>query len=763
MDPKVSRAAIGSIALLGTHGPRHSGISVFTSELHGALCDLGAERDCFVVAVNEAGAHHTYPEHVRFQIGEADLASYGAAADFLNVNDVDVVSVQYDTGIFGGVAGVHLMTLLRELRMPIVTTVHTISADPSLEQRAVVDGLCAVSARLVVMSESAATLLKQEHRVSPDKIDVIPHGVPILPSGIHSKAKVRAEGRTVLLTFGFLIPDKGIEHVIDALPAIVRARPDVVYLVVGPTHPQLKQRQGEAYRLQLEARVRRLGMEEHVVFHDRFISNAELAQFLSAADICLTPNLDLEQTTSGVLAYAVGSGKAIISTPYAYARELLGNDRGVLVPPNDSQAITTQVLSLLDDEPRRAELGRKASALGRGMAWPIVARDYVQSFQRAIVEHPTFIGANGGLARMPVRRLALPEINLEHLRALTDETGVLQHAVWSVPRYEGGYCLDDNARALQLLSLIEDAGIESPAVVRPLANRYLAFLSHSFDHQEKRFRSSLSYARQWAREPSSEECHGRALWALGTVIGRSQDSGRRALATNLFGASLGVLESFASPLAIAYALLGINEQLRGREGDEATRTVARALAKRLLEQFRASSKPNWPWLEPSLSSCGGRIAEALMRSGVRLGDEDMVAVGLRALDWLTAVQRTDRGTFAPVGSKGSFVRDGARPSYDQLPVDACSMVAACAQAHRITGERAWVGRARQIFDWFLGQNEQDRFLYDAATGGCRDALRESGPDENQGAEATLSFLMALLDLRHTERPLDLPIAYSLSS
>jgi glycosyltransferase involved in cell wall biosynthesis len=757
MDTKGSRTALGSLALVGSFTPRQSGNAVFTSELAGALRDLGAERDCFAVAVNEARAQHAYSDQVRFQIGEADLASYAAAADYLNVNDVSVVSLQYDHRVFGGVAGANVLTLLRELRMPVVTTLHTVQSTPSLELRAVLDGVCSLSDRLVVMTESAAELVRNVHRVAPEKIDVIPHGVPLLPIGIHSKVKVRASGRFVLLSFGLLMPDKGIEHVIDALPAIVRAHPEVVYLVVGPTHPQVKQRYGEAYRLLLETRARRLGVEDHVVFHDRFVGNVELAQFLSAADVCVTPNLDIEQMVSGVLAYAIGSGKAVISTPYAYARELLGEGRGVLVAPNDSAAIADAVLGLVDDAPRRLEMARKAGALGRGMAWPIVARDYLQSFQHAATTRDVTKEASHPVTP-PIRQLALPEINLAHLRALTDETGVLKHAIWSVPRYEGGYCIDDNARALQLLGMIEDARIETPAEVRVLANRYLAFLCHAFDHQDKRFRSALSYARQWTRDDGSEESHCRTLWALGTVIGRSQDAGGRALASSVFNAALGPVDAFTRPLALAYALLGLNEYLRGRDGDEILRALARSLAQRLTELFQASSRPSWQWLEDHLSSCGGRVVEALLRTGVRLGDEHMVATGLRSLDWLVKVQDVDRGMFAPVGSKASFVRDGEKPSFDQLPVDACSMVAACLQAYRVTGERAWLGRARLIFDWFLGRNELDSFLYDAATGGCRDALRQDGADENQGAEATLSFLMALVDLRNADRPIDVPTA-----
>lgn len=754
MDSKGSRAAIGSLALIGTHTPRQCGIASFTADLGAALGELGAERDCFAVALNDAGRQHAYPKQVRLQIAEADLSSYRAAADYLNVNDVDVVSLQHEFGIFGGAAGAHVLTLLRELRMPIVTTLHTVLSEPSLVQRAVMDGLCALSERLVVMSHSGAELLRNVHRVPQDKIDVIPHGIPVLPSAIHSKSKVGVEGRHVLLTFGLLSPDKGIELVIDALPAIIQAHPEVIYLVVGATHPHVKERHGEAYRLMLEARARRLGVAEHLVFHDRFVSNAELGQFLSATDIYITPYLNPEQTTSGALANAVGAGKAVISTPFRYARELLGNGRGVLVPWHNSAAIAAEVVSLIDDGPRRLELARGAAAFGRGMTWPVVARDYLQTFQTARVAHEAAAGAVRPITPLASRQLALPDVNLEHLRTLTDDTGVLQHAAWCVPRYEDGYCLDDNARALQFITVLEDSGHEPPATIRAFANRYLAFVRHAFDPREKRFRNFLSYARQWTNAHGTEDCHGRAIWALGTVIARSQDAGRRAAAADLFYPALDSVPAFTSPRAFAYVLLGLDELLRVTDGDEATRALASNLSRRLVELFRAASQRGWSWFEDRATYCNARLPEALLRTGARLRDEDMVAVGLQSLDWLAANQCTDSGLFSPIGSNGFFVRGGVKAQFDQQPVEACGMVSACLYAHRVTGERAWIGRARHAFDWFLGQNTLERWLYDPATGGCRDGLHEDRANENQGAESTLSFLMALLELRNADRAID---------
>jgi glycosyltransferase involved in cell wall biosynthesis len=756
MGPVTTGGAIRTVALLGNHTPRQCGIATFTADLSGAIRDLDAELDCFVVAMNDAGKQHAYPKQVRFEVAEADLAAYHRAADFLNVNDVQVLSLQHEYGIFGGEAGAHVLALLRALRMPIVTTLHTILAEPSDAQRVVMDELCALSQRMVVMSANGAELLRKVHGISPEKIDLIPHGIPVLPGALQSKAKLGVEGKRVLLTFGLLSPDKGIEYVIDALPAIAKQYPDIVYIVLGATHPHVKERHGEAYRLMLETRGHRLGVDDNLVFHDRFVSNTELVQFLSAADIYITPYLNAQQITSGTLAYAVGSGKTVISTPYRYASEVLADGRGVLVPWKDSRAIATEVVGLLGDDHRRNEIERRAAIFGEAMRWPVVARAYLRSFARAAAEYGGHARVSNPAYKIVKRLAALPEVNLGHVRAMTDDTGMLQHAAWCVPRYEDGYCLDDNARALALLALVEDARIEPAAVVGLQVTRYLAFVQHAFDIGKGRFRNLLSYSRHWAEGCGSEDSHGRALWSLGTVFGRAGDPGRRQLANHLFHAALPATRAFSSPRAWAYSLLGINEYRRSNDRDGTVQTIGQALAQRLLELFQLHSRPDWPWFEDRLTYCNARLSQALMLAGTWLRNEEMLATGLRSLDWLTSIQQTDTGLFAPIGSNGFYVRGGPKAAFDQQPVEACGMVSACLLAHHLTGESRWAGRARQAFDWFLGQNQLDQWLYDAGTGGCRDGLHPERPNENQGAESTLSFLMALMEMRLAVRPTDSP-------
>jgi glycosyltransferase involved in cell wall biosynthesis len=743
--------AIRTIAMLGNHVPRQCGIATFTTDLSDAIALESPELDCFVLAMNDTGRRHAYPTRVRFEIAESDIASYRRAADFLNVNGVDVVCVQHEYGIFGGKAGSYLLALLRELRMPIVTTLHTILREPAPVQREAMDEVARLSRRLVVMSTHGAALLHDVYGVPEEKIDLIPHGIPHVPVAPRAKDHLGVEGKSVILTFGLLSPDKGIEYVIDALPAILERCPDTVYIVLGATHPHVKERHGETYRLMLELRAKRLGADSSVIFHDRFVSQGELVEFLSAADIYITPYLNPEQITSGTLAYAVGAGKAVISTPYLYARELLVEERGILVPFRDPQAIAREVIGLLGDDARRHALSARAAAQGASMMWPAVARRYLESFERASVEHAdgrrTVFQAKT-LARRPAE---LPEVNLAHVRLMSDGTGMLQHAAFNVPRYDDGYCLDDNARALLLMALIEEAGTEDGKAVRALAARYLAFVSHAFNPERGRFRNLMSYTRQWLEECGSEDSHGRALWALGTVVGRSGDPGKQNLGGHLFHAALPAVATFSSPRAWAFALLGIDEYLRAFQGDSNVQSVRQALAERLLDLFRRTRTPDWPWFEDGLTYSNARLPQALLVSGVWMENEEMTAAATAALSWLASIQCSEDGYFTPIGSNGFYRRRGRQAAFDQQPVEACAMVSACLEAGRLTRETRWGEYARRAFGWFIGQNHLQQSLYDATTGGCRDGLHVDRVNENQGAESTLSFLLALSDMRSADR------------
>jgi glycosyltransferase involved in cell wall biosynthesis len=742
---------IRRIAVLGNHVPRQCGIATFTTDLVDAIVAEHPELDCFVLAMNDPGKRHAYPARVRFELAEGDLAAYRRAADFLNVNAVDVLSVQHEYGIYGGKAGGHVLALLNDLRMPIVTTLHTILSEPDSLQRAAMDELIRLSDRLVVMSARGAELLGAVHDVPSRKIDLIPHGIPTVPPTSRSKDQLGVEGKQVILTFGLLAPDKGIEYVIEALPAILSHFPDTVYIVLGATHPHVKQQHGETYRLSLERRAQKLGVASSVIFHNRFVSLSELTDFIAAADIYITPYLQPQQITSGTLAYAVGSGKAAISTPYVYAREVLADGRGILVPWRDPVAIAREVIDLFGDPTRLVALRHRAAEYGRDMLWSAVGTRYLVSFERARIEHADRMRARYHAKTLATRPPELPELNLEHLGLMTDSTGVLQHAAYSVARYGDGYCLDDNARALLLMALIEELGTEDVGAARMLASRYLAFVNHAFNTGSGRFRNMMSYGRQWTEECGSEDSHGRALWALGTVIGRSCDRGRQSLSGHLFHAALPAVELFTSPRAWAFSLLGIDEYLRAFQGDRDVQSVRTVLAERLFELHSRTSGPEWPWFEDRLTYSNPRLSQALIASGTRMGNREMTAAGLRSLAWLGEIQRSSDGYFAPIGSNGFYTRGETKAQFDQQPVEACAMVSACLEAQHATGDARWSDFARSAFDWFLGQNQLQELICDPATGGCRDGLHADRVNQNQGAESTLCYLLALVEMRLADR------------
>lgn len=738
--PKVRR-----VVVIGNYLPRQCGIATFTTDLCEALGREFPATECMALPVNDIPGGYSYPDRVRFALEQDDLSSYSAAADFLNISNVDLVCLQHEYGIFGGPAGSHILALLRELRMPLVTTLHTVLREPDPNQRSVLEEIIHLSDRLVVMTERGAEFLRSIYGAPASKIDLIPHGIPDVPfvDPNFYKDQFGLEGKKVLLTFGLLSPNKGIEHVIEALPAVLEKHPDVMYVIVGATHPHVHRREGESYRLSLQRLARARGVDRHVSFYNRFVTLEELTQFLGAADIYITPYLNPAQIVSGTLAYAVGAGKAVISTPYWHAEELLSDGRGVLAPFRDPAALAERIIELLDDEVRRHSMRKRAYLYARRMTWPKVARSYMRSFVRACGDRlrtprPAFIAAT--LADRPAQ---LPEWNPTHLLRLSDSTGVLQHAVFTIPNYSEGYTTDDNARAAILAVLAEQSGLTVPG-----AERYLSFLWHAFNVENRRFRNYMGYDRRWLEACGSEDSHARALWALGTVIGRSSDEGARGLAGRLFDMALPATTAFTSPRAWAFTILGCQEYLRRFAGDRAAQSARDTLADKLLGLFRANSAPDWVWFEDVVAYCNARLPQALLAAGAA-GREDCLEAGLRSLRWLVEIQRSEQDHFVPVGSNGFYRRGGEKARFDQQPVEAGDMVSACLLAHRVDPDPYWLQAARRAFEWFLGRNDLRLPLYDPGTGGCRDGLHPDRANQNQGAEATLAFLMALLEMRQS--------------
>jgi glycosyltransferase involved in cell wall biosynthesis len=741
------------VAIVGNYLPRQCGIATFTTDLCAALSAEYGAIDLLALPVNDTEAGYSYPARVRFELSEDDLTSYRRAADFLNFGNVDIVCLQHEYGIFGGPAGSHILELLRRLQMPFVTTLHTVLREPDTDQRSVMEEIATLSDRLIVMSEHSAQLLREVFRVPDNKIDLIPHGVPDLPfiDPNFYKDCFGTEGKVVLLTFGLLSPNKGIENVIQALPRILSRHSNVVYMVAGATHPHLKRREGEQYRLYLQKLAIDLGVQANVIFHNRFVSPQEMVELVSAADIYITPYKHKGQVVSGTLAYAFSVGKAVISTPYLHAIELLDDERGALVPFDDPDAIATKTIELLDDETTRHAMRKRAYLHARDMVWNRVAQKYMGSFERVYNERLRNPRATFSAQDTEKAVDRLPAIKLDHLNRMTDDTGILEHAVFVVPNCPEGYTTDDNARALIVAILLEQLGDGIPRGTAGLASRYLAFLWLAFDPTSKRFRNLLSYDRQWQEEVGSEDSHGRALWGLGTVLGRSKDLGLRGAAGRLFELAVPAALEFKSPRAWAFALLGLEEYLDSFPGDRAALSAADALANRLFNSYRASKSAGWHWFEGVLAYSNARLPQALLRSGLRNANNEMISAGLEALDWLTTIQRCEvKGHFVPIGSQGFYSKKNQKARFDQQPIEACAAVSACLQANRATGKSSWRQGAWSAFNWFLGDNDLQIALYDPTTGGCRDGLHPDRVNENQGAESTLSFLMALLEMRISE-------------
>jgi glycosyltransferase involved in cell wall biosynthesis len=751
------------IAVIGNYLPRQCGIATFTTDLCSAISAEYGTPHLMALPVNDTESGYDYPARVRWSLAQDDVASYQEAAAFLNFNNIDMVCLQHEYGIFGGVAGSHILHLLRALKMPVVTTLHTVLREPNPDQLQVMEQIAELSDRLIVMSVLSSQFLQEIFKVPGSKIDMVPHGVPDLPflDPNFYKDRFGVEGKAVLLTFGLLSPNKGIENVIRALPQILSKHSNAAYIVAGATHPHVLRREGELYRESLQALAKEVGVESQVIFHNRFVSPEEMVEFIGAADIYITPYRHETQVVSGTLAYALGAGKAIISTPYWHAIELLDDRRGALVPFQDPNAIAQKAIELLDTPATRHAMRKRAYLFARDMVWKRVAQGYMESFARVRGDRMASPRVQFS-ARMTDRSLdRLPEPNLNHLRQMTDDTGMLQHAIFTIPNRREGYATDDNVRALILTVMLEQdqqrLSLEQSEKLVPAsgssASQYLSFLEHAFSPAKGRFKNFLRYDRRWNEPVGSEDCHGRALWALGTVLGRSLDQGLRGAAGRLFEFSLSAVLEFTSPRAWAYALLGIQEYLESFPGDRDAQKVRSVLSSRLLQMYESIHRPDWKWFENVVAYGNARLPQAMLLVGSARGDDRMIGAGLESLDWLSQVQRCEiNHHFVPVGSDGFYRQGGEKARFDQQPIEAAGAVSACLQAYRITGDSRWRSEAWSAFNWFLGDNDLQLPLYDSVTGGCRDGLHPDRANENQGAESTLSFLMALLEMRTLQVP-----------
>lgn len=733
------------IAFIGNSLPRQCGIATFTSDLSQAMADEPEQIRTSIVAVTDPKQSYAYPEEVIFEIREDEIEDYVTAARVLNEGRFDAISLQHEFGIFGGPDGEFILAILDNLRIPVVTTCHTILAEPTPSQHRVLQKVAAHSSRVVVMAEKGRTLLTEIYGVAPQKIDVIAHGIPDRPFHDPEIAKVERgyAGRPVILTFGLLSPNKGIEVVIDAMPAILKQSPNAVYVVLGATHPTLLRTQGDSYRDGLRQRTERLGVDHAVQFLNRFVDLPTLLDFIAMSDVYVTPYLDEAQMTSGTLAYSFGMGSAVVSTPYWHACDLLADGRGILVPFGDAAATGEAIASLLGDDVARTAMRKQAYDAGRSMIWSHVATLYLESMAKARAAYrPKLVSDLISLRiKRPPQQTAL---KLGHLHTMCDDTGIFQHAVFSVPDRSHGYCVDDNARALLLSSLLSAVG--ETGIADRMTASFASFVEHAFNSDTGRFRNFMSFDRRWLEDQGSEDSHGRTLWALGACTLSDTDAPRRRWASALFARAMTATLDFRSPRAWAFTLLGLNDYCTANPQDAHARMLRVRHAENLMDLERRVSKGERRWFEEGLSYENARLSQALIITGEATKVSAFVETGVATLQWLMTQQTGEAGQFRAIGTEGFFEIGQAPKLFDQQPVEATATVSACLAAYEATSDKTWIEAANKAFDWFTGSNDHGISLVDPETGSCRDGLHADRPNENRGAESVLCYLISCIEI-----------------
>lgn len=741
---------LSAVAVIGNYVPRRCGIATFTADLTEAVAAAAPDLQTLAVAMNDQPEGYRYPPRVWFEINQNRLAEYRLAADYLNMSDVDVCCIQHEFGIYGGREGQHVLELLKRLRMPSVVTLHTVLKEPDETKVDVLRQMARYTDRFVVMAQKAVDFLTgPAYDLDPGQVTLIPHGIPDVPfvDPNFYKDQFGVEGKRVILTFGLLGPGKGIENMIEALPRVLDRHADTVYIVLGATHPGVLAHQGEEYRLNLQRRAKELGINKSILWVNKFVDATELVEYLGSADVYVTPYHNEAQITSGTLAYAVGTGKAVVSTPYWHAQELLADGRGRIVPMKDNDALGDAILDLFDNEVERHATRKRAYQYSRPMRWSEIGKRYLELF--ADVRESRHAHPRPAVPRqnLTAKTPELAPIRIDHLRTLTDDTGIFAHALFTTPDRDAGYTTDDNARALIAALLAQDhLDYTQGARLDELINRYLAFVVHAFDENKRTFRTRLKFNRHWADNPDasvSEDTHGRAMWALGETVARSPHRGHVTLAAGLFHQALPACEEFEHPMGLAYSLIAIHTYLRRFSGDSNARRVREHLGERLFDMFQKGGE-DWPWPTDAVTYKAARLPQALLLCGRWMFRDDMTQLALRSLEWLAAQTTNEAGQFEPIGTGGYLPRGGEKSRFDQLPGQAVAAIDAYLEAYRITDDHQWLTRAHRCLDWFQGDNVLSLPLYDTASGGCADALQPHGLSENQGAEATLAWLLALL-------------------
>ena len=732
---------MNKIALIGNYPPRKCGIATFTKDLNEGFKNNDIETA--VVAINDGLNQYNYPSDVVFEIEQNDLASYINAAEFLHTNKFDAVILQHEFGIFGGQDGKHIIQLLKRLRMPVITTMHTILDNPSDNQRHVVNELARLSNKIVSISAKGVDLLSDVYGVVAEKSTHIHHGVhEIANQDVEGlKKKLGVENIKVLLSFGLLSKNKSIEVVINALPEVVKKHPDIVYIIVGATHPHVIKHEGEDYRHSLIRLVKKLGLEKNVLFINRFVSNDELFSYLKMCDIYVIPYLGEKQISSGTLIYTMGAAKPIISTPFWYAKEMLEDNRGMLFDFKDSEQLSGKINLLLDDEDLRNSIAQNAFDLAKECYWPEIGIKYNELAAELIKDEGVY-KTEYELADESELKFEYPPIKLNHLQTMTDNTGMLQHARYSIPDRSNGYCTDDNARALLLSVMLQD-DVQDVDELNRLSSIYLSYLDFAWNPEKGRFRNFMSYSRDWLDEEGTEDSNGRAIWALGYAAANSNRSNFYLHSNSLFRMSFPVVKSISHPRASAYSMLGLTYYVK-THGDAEVIELLKEKAYQLYGFFDKTIDNEWLWHDEKVTYGNSRIPQALIFAGWYLKDDKLAERGLKILNWLIDKQFAN-DIFSPVGNDG-WLTPQHKAQFDQQPLEANGMIDACLQAESYTKDEKYSSYALKAFNWFTGDNDIGEVVYDFATGGSRDGLMSGGVNMNQGAESTISWLMSLFNI-----------------
>jgi len=722
------------IALIGNFLPRRCGLATFTTDSYQALRDRFPNVAVDVYAMNDPGQTYDYPDFVT-GIAQDNPAAYAEAASKIDQSGVDLIWVQHEFGIFGGEAGSHLLRLLDRVSAPVLITLHTLLENPSPPQRHVIDALLRRAAKVIVMAEAGRDILMRRYGARASQIAVVKHGIPDRPFADTEamKAKLGLSGCDVILTFGLLSPDKGIETMIDALPEIIaRSQRPVRYVVLGATHPHLVAQEGEAYRERLQAQALRLNVQDNIQWVNAFVELEDLTDYLTAADVYVTPYLNPNQITSGTLSYAIGLGKPVVSTPYVHAREILAADHGRLVDFRDSACFAREIADLFEDGETRDLLRQRAYALGRTMIWPRYAEAVMNEMSIIKSSAPTRIQTAAGRA--------IPRsVSFQAIERLSDATGMYQHSLYSVPDRNHGYCIDDNARALLLMNELKGLPDEKHDRWAPV---YASFIQYAWNPDKGAFRNFMGFDRAWLEEVGSEDSFGRTLWAIGVTARDNRLAQLRRWASDMFDQVAGHAMKLEPARSHAFAILGATAMLEAHPGHVLSMKIVSSMGENLLSLVARNRRPDWAWFEIVLAYDNCRLPEALLRAGKALGRDDMIQVGLETLEWIIAQQTAEKGHFRAVGTD-SFGKVYAAPEpFDQQPLEAWATVDACSYAFEITGEERWRELAMTAYRWYLGENDLGLALADPATGECFDGLMPQGVNLNQGAESVLAFHLA---------------------